>query len=141
MRKILFFLFLLIGVQTYSQEYKDTAFSVRGFTCQCKYNINIADDNKLFDRSEQAAYYPGGDEEWKKFVKKNIDKGFKGNHTVEIRLQVDKNGDLSSFVLLNKAPNQKYDEVLRVLKLSGKWHPSIQNGFCVKAYLRLTFEL
>ncbi len=141
MRKLFFLLFLLIRLQTYSQEYKDTSYSVRGFTCQCKYNINITDDTKIFDRTEQPAYYPGGEEEWKKFVKRNIDKGFKGKHTVQVRFQIDKNGDLSSFVLLNKAPNQKYEEVLRVLKLSGRWFPSLQNGFCVKAYVRLTFEL
>ena len=141
MRKILLFHFLLIWVQAYSQEYKDTSFTIRGFTCPCKYNINIADDNKIFDRSEQPAYYPGGEEEWKKFVKKNIDKGLKGNHTVEVRFQVDKNGDLSSYVLLNNAPAQKYEEVLRVIKLSGRWFPSLQNEFCVKAYHRLTFEL
>ena len=132
---------LLIGINSYSQEYKDTIFSIRDFTCHCKYNFNNEDDNKIFDRSEKPAYYPGGEEDWKKFVKKNIDTKFKGRDNVEIRFQVDKNGDLSAFLLLNKSPNQKYEEVIRVLKLSGKWFPSVQNGFCVKSYVRLTFEL
>ncbi len=141
MRKIFFLLSLLIGINSYSQEYKDTIFSIRDFTCHCKYNFNNEDDNKIFDRSEKPAYYPGGEEDWKKFVKKNIDTKFKGRDNVEIRFQVDKNGDLSAFLLLNKSPNQKYEEVIRVLKLSGKWFPSVQNGFCVKSYVRLTFEL
>ena len=142
MSKIIFSLFLLIvTLHSYSQEYKDTAFSVRGFTCPCKYNINIDDDNKIFDRSEKSAYYPGGEEEWNKFVKKNMDKGFKGKHEVEVRFEVDKNGDLGNFLLLNKAPNQKYEEILRLLKSSGKWFPSVQNGYCVKSYVRLSFEL
>ena len=55
-----------------------------------------------------------------------MDKGFKGNHPVEVRFEVNKNGDLSAFLLLNKAPNQKYEEVLRLLKSSGKWFPSVQ---------------
>ena len=142
MSKIIFSFFLLISVlQTYSQEFKDTTYSVRGFTCQCKYNFNIDDDNKIFDRAEKPAYYPGGEEDWKKFVKKNMDTKFKGKDNVEVRFQVDKNGDLSAFLLLNKAPNQKYEEVLRLLQSSGKWFPSLQNGYCVKSYVRLSFEL
>ena len=70
-----------------------------------------------------------------------MDKGLKGKDEVEVRFQVDKNGDLSTFLLMNKSPNQKYEEVLRLLKSSGKWFPSIQNGFCVKSYVRLSFEL
>lgn len=142
MSKIILLFFLLISVlHTYSQEFKDTALSVRGFTCLCKYNINIEDDNKIFDRSEKPAYYPGGEEEWKKFVKRNMDKGFKGKHDVEVRFEVDKNGDLGNFLLLNKTPNVKYEEILRILKLSGKWFPSVQNGYCVRSYVRLSFEL
>ena len=117
MRKLFLLLSLFLSLYTYSQEFTDTTFSVRGFTCQCKFNFNI------------------------EFVKKNMDKGFKGNHPVEVRFEVNKNGDLSAFLLLNKAPNQKYEEVLRLLKSSGKWFPSVQKGFCVKSYVRLSFEL
>jgi hypothetical protein len=141
MRKLFLLFSLITSFTASSQEFKDTTFSVRELTCQCKYNLNVEDDVKIFDRSEKPAYYPGGEEEWKKFVKKNMDKGFKGKDNVEVRFQVDKNGDISSFLLLNKSPNQKYEEVLRVLKLSGKWFPSLQNGFCVKSYVRLSFEL
>lgn len=141
MKKITLFIGLFICYNSFSQAAKDTTFSVREFTCQCKYNTNIEDDNKIFDRAEKLAYYPGGEDEWNKFVKKNMDKGFKGKHIVEVRFQVDKNGDLGGFLLLNKAPNQKYEEILRILKLSGKWFPSVQNGYCVKSYARLSFEL
>ena len=134
-------LFLLISLHTYSQEFKDTTFSVRGFTCQCKYNTNIRDDNKIFDRLEDPARYPGGESEWKKFVKKNLDKKWKGKDKVEVRFQADKNGDLFGFTLLNRAPNQKYEEVVRVLKLSGKWFPSVQDGYCIKSYVSLAFVL
>lgn len=141
MRSFFLLFSLFLALNSYSQEFKDTTFSVRGYVCQCKYNINPEEDNKIFDRSAKPAQYPGGDEEWKKFVKKNMDKGFKGKHPVEVRFEVDKNGDLSNFLLLNKAPNQKYEEVLRLLKSSGKWFPSVQSGFCVKSYVRLSFEL
>jgi hypothetical protein len=141
MRPILIILCFLTGLHAGAQQYKDTTFTERGFTCTCKYNFNSEDDNKLFDRSEIPARYPGGDAEWKKFVKMNIDRSYKGKHPVEIRFQVDKNGDLSTFMLQNKAPNQKYEEVVRLLRSSGKWFPSVQNGFCAKSYVRLSFEL
>ena len=60
---------------------------------------------------------------------------------MQVQFQVSKNGDLSEFTLLNRTPNQKYEEVLRVLKLSGKWFPSVQKGFCVKSSVRLVLEL
>ena len=120
---------------------KDTTFSVRGYTCNCKYNFNEEDDIGIFDLNEKPAHYPGGDEEWKKYVKKNLDKGFKGKDKVELRFQVDKNGNLSEFELMTRSPAQKYQEIVRVLKLCGKWFPSVQDGYCVKSYVRLTFEL
>ena len=104
------------------------------------YNYN--DNFKgIFYRSEQPARYPGGEREWKKFVKKNLDKSFKGEDKVEVQFQVDRNGDLSEFELMTWSPAQKYQEAVRILKLSGKWFPAIQNGYCVKAYFRQTFEL
>ncbi len=124
-----------------AQEHKDTTFNVQGHTCSCKYNFNVEDDNIIFDRNATKAYYPGGEDQWKKFVKKNLDKGFKGKDEVLVRFVVDKNGDLSDFTLVNRSPNQKYEEVLRILKLSGKWFPSVQKGFCVKSYLTLGFQL
>jgi hypothetical protein len=141
MRKIIFLYFFFIYHQSFSQSYKDTTFSVREFSCSCKYNLKPDDDKGIFDLSGKDAYYAGGEAEWKKFAKKNIDKGFKGKHTVELKFQVDKNGDLSLFTLLNKAPAQKYEEVVRVLKLSGKWFPSVQDGFCVKSFVSLFYEL
>ncbi len=141
MKKFSILFFLFTSLHTYSQEFKDTTFSIREFTCSCKYNLDPQEDNKIFDRSAKSAYYPGGENEWKKFAKKNLDKGFKGKHTVEVRFQVDKNGELSGFTLLSTAPAQKYEEVVRVLRSSGKWFPSVQNGFCVKSFVRLSFEL
>lgn len=141
MKNLFSFFLLLSALSVYSQQYKDTTFSVRGFTCTCKYNLNIEDDNKIFDLSEKPAHYPDGEEEWKKFVKKNLDKGFKGKEEVEVRFQVDKDGNLSAFELMTRSPAQKYQEIVRVLKLSGKWMPSVQNGYCVKSVVRATFNL
>ncbi len=123
MRKLLFLFLFLRGLPAVSQESKDTTFSVNGFTCSCKYNLNPEEDNKIFDLSEKPAHYPGGEDEWKKFVKKNLDKGLKGKDKVEVRFQVDKNGDLSSFEIMTRSPAQKFEEIVRILLLYGKWLP------------------
>lgn len=141
MRIICILLFFLPFLPGTAQSYKDTVLTVGEFSCACKYHINPEDDSRIFDHNAGTARYPGGEEAWEKFVKKNMDKSWKGKDKVEIRFQVDRNGDLASFMLLNKAPNQKYEEVVRLLKSSGKWFPSVQKGFCVKSYLRLAFEL
>lgn len=124
-----------------AQQYTDTVFTVGEFTCACRYHLNPEDDNRIFDHNAGPARYPGGEDAWNKYVKKNMDKSWKGKDKVEVRFQVDRNGDLSGFILLNKAPNQKYEEVVRLLKSSGKWFPAVQKGFCVKSPVRLVFEL
>lgn len=141
MRILVLILSSLVAWQAAAQSSKDTTYSERGFSCSCKYNLRVEDDNGIFDRNAKPAAYPGGEEEWKKFVKKNLDKSFKGKDKVEVKFQVDKNGDLSLFEVMTKSPAQKFEEIVRVLKLSGKWFPSVQDGFCVKSFLRLTFEL
>ncbi|MCX6315749.1 MAG: hypothetical protein NTW29_00545 [Bacteroidetes bacterium] len=141
MKKTLFILFIGCSTPGISQEYKDTVFTAGGHSCSCRYNFNEKDDNGIFDRNAKDPSFPGGEEEWNRFVKKNIDKSFKGKHTVEIKFIVDKNGDLSGFTVINSAPAQKYEEVVRVLKLSGKWFPSVQKGFCVKSIVTLKVTL
>lgn len=95
---------------------------------------------KPFDLNEKPAQFPGGADEWEKFVKKNIDKKLKGKHEVEVHFEVDERGQLSGFRLLNRAPNQKYEEVVRILRQSGTWFPAIQNGYCTKSIKRLKLE-
>lgn len=140
-RNLFLLVFLFSFSKLYSQEYKDTTFSVREHTCSCKYNLNNEDDKGIFDLNEKKARYPGGEDEWKKFLKKNLDKGWKGKDEVELRFQVDKNGDLSGYELMSRSPAQKFQEIVRVLKISGKWFPSVQKGFCVSSIVTLRVEL
>lgn len=84
-----------------------------------------------------------------KFNKKTYEKDLKKiyeeltNEKVEVQEKYDKETNHS----INKEEQAKwfqkiaamleeYEEVLRVLKLSGKWFPSIQNGYCLKSYVR-----
>lgn len=140
MRQLFLPISFLLSFEVSSQETKDTVFSVRGHSCPCKYNIHASADNRIFSRTPEPAYYPGGEDSWRKFLKKNLSNDFRGKHDLQVRFLVDKNGDLSEFVLLNfnnHIPDEKFEEVIRVLKLSGKWFPSIQGGYCVKSYVRL----
>lgn len=126
---------------SHSQVIKDTAFQIRGYSCSCKFVVSGQADIKPFDLHEQAPAYPGGEEEWKKFLKKNLDKSLKGKDKVELRFLVSAGGDLSGFTILNHAPAQKFEEVVRVLRLSGKWFPGVRNGYCVAGDVSMTAEL
>ncbi len=140
--RILLILSLLISADQLPAQsiIKDTTFVSGIHTCSCKFVVEGTADIKPFDLNEKPAYYPGGGDAWEKFVKKNIDKKLKGKHEVEVHFEVAADGELSGFRLLNRAPNQKYEEVVRLLRLSGKWFPAIQNGYCVKSIKRLKLE-
>jgi hypothetical protein len=140
MKIILLTLSCLLSNLLFSQKSIDTTFSIRDNTCQCKLVTEGTADVKPFDLNEKPAYYPGGEDEWKKFVKKNIDKKLKGKDVVEVHVEIDEKGELSGFRLLSRAANQKYEEAVYILKLSGKWFPAVQNGYCVKSVKRLVFE-
>ena len=143
MRQLLLPILFILGFEASSQQTKDTVFYVRGAACSCKYIIDSAGDNRIFSRQQDPAYYPGGEESWKKFLKKNLDeKAFKGKHEIQVRFLVDKNGDPSNFVHLNTTtPAEKFAEIVRVIKLSGKWFPSVQGGFCIRSYVRMMVPL
>ena len=144
MKKLFALGFLLMKFQAHAQQIKDTTFSVRGFTCQCKYNTIIEDKedkNKIFYRAEESAYYPGGENEWNSFIEENLDTNLKGKKKIfSVEVIINKEGNLTYFRLADKAKKKKYEEALRLLKMSGKWFPAIQNGYCVKSYHRIVFE-
>ncbi len=141
MKNLYLVLFLLLGENVIAQQTKDTTFQSGEYSCQCKLALDGKPDVKPFDLNEKPAYYPGGEDEWKKFVKKNINKKLKGKDEVEVYFEVDEKGTLSNYRLLNRAANQKYEEAVYLLKLSGKWFPAVQNGYCIKSVKKLKFEL
>jgi hypothetical protein len=138
---LLLLIFLLNYLSSFSQIISDTTFIVREYSCSCKYTKEGHPDIKPFDLDEKPPSYPGGDEAFKKFLKKNIDKGLKWKEKVNIKFRVDINGDLSRFQAINHAAVQKIQEVIRVLKLSGKWFPAVREGYCVEGEVAVTAEL
>lgn len=149
MRISLLILSVTLAFASAAQEARDTVFQIRGSSCSCKFNLDPAADKDVLlsgghstgSDAQQPAYYSKDEKDWQQFLKKNLNTGLKGKDEVEIRFQVNKNGDLSHFELLSASPAQKFQEVVRVLKLSGKWFPSIRNGYCIQSSLRQVFEL
>ncbi len=99
------------------------------------------DDNKVFEKVEIEAQFPGGEAAWGNFLRKNLngqvaaDNGAPaGSYTVWVQFIVDKEGNVSDIKPLT---NQGYGleaEAVRVLKKATKWTPAQQNGRQVKAY-------
>jgi protein TonB len=99
------------------------------------------DDNKVFEKVEVDASFPGGESSWRKFLEKNlnpstpVDNGAPaGSYTVWIQFIVDKEGNVSEIKPLTSHGYGMEAEAVRVLKKATKWVPAIQNGRNVKAY-------
>jgi protein TonB len=98
------------------------------------------DYDKTFTKVEIEAVYPGGSPAWLRFLSKNLrypDDAVSNEIQGEVIIQfiVDKEGNTSDFEAISgpdKGGLRK--EALRVLRLSGKWEPAIQNGRKVASY-------
>ncbi len=123
MNKVLFsLLFLFSGIGAYSQ---DTA----------------AVNNQIFETVEIEAEFPGGVEAWRNFLMKNLNPNVPvkngaplGKYTVYVQFIVAKDGTVREVVPLTKLEYGMENEVVQLLKKSGKWSPAIQHGRPVNAY-------
>lgn len=75
--------------------------------------------------------YPGGIDEFRKFVARNykrpnIDRNLKGQ--VLVQFVVEKDGSLSDIKVLRDLGHGTGAEAVRVVKISKKWNPGILNG-------------
>lgn len=106
----------------------------------------------IFIKVEKEAEFPGGMNEWLKFLERNCngqvatDHGAAtGRYTVIIRFVVDEEGNVSNLSPLTQHGFGMEDEAIRVIKKAAKkkWIPAIQNGRQVKAFRSqpITFEV
>ncbi|HSZ86739.1 MAG TPA: M56 family metallopeptidase [Puia sp.] len=107
-----------------------------------KDQVQTDDDNIIFTKVEIGASYPGGQQEWIKYLMNSFrypDKAVKEQiqGTVVVKYIVDKEGNVSD-VVAESGPTEGglREEAIRVIKNSGKWVPAMQNGRKVKAYNR-----
>jgi len=95
----------------------------------------------VFVRVEIEPSFPGGEKAWHQFLEKNINVNVpvsknapKRTYTVVVQFIVDREGNLSDLRPLTNHGYGMEDEAMRVMKMSPKWKPAIQNGHIVKAY-------
>lgn len=101
----------------------------------------VEDENKIFEKVEVEASFPGGDAGWRRFLERNVngqvasDNGApEGTYTVVIQFIVDKSGTISDVKPMTKHGYGMEEEAVRAIKRGPKWVPAIQNGRNVNAY-------
>jgi protein TonB len=101
------------------------------------------DENKVFNKVEIEAEYPGGTPAWTKYLRNNLDANAPidnganpGEYTVIVRFIVSKDGSISDVQAETKHGYGMEAEAMRVIKKGPKWTPAQQNGRFVNAYRR-----
>ena len=106
--------------------------------------------DKIFNKVEKEAAFPGGDPAWRKYLVKNlnpnvpIDNGaVMGLYTVIVKFVVSTDGSISGIEAETNLGYGMEKEVMRIIKNSGNWEPAYQDGKTVNAYRRqpVTFSV
>jgi periplasmic protein TonB len=99
------------------------------------------DENKIFDKVEIEAGFPGGEGKWRQYLERNCngqvasDNGApEGTYTTIVQFVVDKEGNISDVRPLTSHGFGMEEEAMRVIRKGPKWTPAVQNGRHVKAY-------
>jgi len=108
------------------------------------------DENKIFEKVEVEAAFPGGDVKWRQYLTNNLradvpveNQAPEGTYTTVIQFVVDKEGVISDVRAMTNHGYGMEEEAIRVIKKGPKWTPAIQNGRQVKAYRKqpITFQV
>ena len=108
------------------------------------------DENKIFDKVEIEAGFPGGDSKWRQYLERTlnanvpVDNGApEGTYTTVIQFVVDKEGNISDVKAMTNHGYGMEQEAIRVIQKGPKWTPAVQNGRQVKAYRKqpITFQV
>ncbi len=104
-------------------------------------SANSETTNAIFERVDVEATFPGGIDEWRHFLERNLnpnvplDNGAPcGKYTVYVQFIVDKDGRVSDIKPLTHEGFGMEQEVVRIMKESGLWDPAMMKGKPVKAY-------
>lgn len=103
-------------------------------------------DGPTFVKVEIEAEYPGGTPAWNLFLGKNLHypdaalgNGIQG--TVMVRFIVDTAGNISDIKAISgPAKGGLREEAVRVVGISGKWTPAIQNAHKVRSYKKIPLQ-
>jgi protein TonB len=99
------------------------------------------DLNKVFEKVEVEASFPGGEREWRKYLERNLDANTpvdngapEGSYTVVVQFIVDREGNISDVKALTSHGYGMEEEATKIIRKGPKWVPAVQNGRQVKAY-------
>lgn len=107
-------------------------------------------EERIFERVEIEASFPGGDDAWRKYLEQNLNAAVPlqynapaGTYTVIVQFVVDKDGKITDIKALTSHGFGMESEVIRFLKKAPRWNPAIQDGRKVKAYRKqpVTFQV
>jgi len=99
-------------------------------------------DTRIFTAVEHAPDFPGGVDKFYKFLQQNIKypaeaRNKKVEGKVFVSFIVEKDGALSNLKIIRDLGAGCGNEALRVMKLSPKWNPGVQNGHKVRVQYTL----
>ncbi|MEM0939312.1 MAG: energy transducer TonB [Bacteroidota bacterium] len=116
MKNVVLLTLLINSIQTYSQEYD-----------------SIASDGEKFIKVEESAQFPGGLNEWTKYLKKNLKypkEARRNNITgrVFLKFVVDEEGSVTNIKVLRSLGYGCDKEAIRLLSETPKWIPAKANN-------------
>ncbi|MCP9750272.1 energy transducer TonB [Ferruginibacter sp. HRS2-29] len=101
------------------------------------------DENKIFNKVEVEAEFPGGSAAWTRYIRNNlnanapVDNGAPpGTYQVIVRFIVSRDGTISDVTPETKFGYGMEEEAVKIIKKGPKWTPALQNGRNVNAYRR-----
>jgi len=112
--------------------------------------IDSGAEGKIFEKVDEEAYFPGGEETWRSYLGQNlnpsvpVDKGAPaGLYTVYIQFVVGLDGKIYDIKPLTKHGYGMEGEVIRIIRKSPPWVPAVQHGKPVNAYRKqpVTFQV
>jgi protein TonB len=107
------------------------------------------DENKVFQKVEIDAQFPGGENAWNKYIKREIERYIDElqdagqNGTCIVQFIVDKEGNISDVEALTMKGTKLAEICINAIKKGPKWTAAEQNGRRVKAYRKqpVTFQI
>ena len=126
---------VVTNTATVGKDNKNTNF-------QSPKKLTTSEPNKIiFTEAEIAPSFPGGVENWKKYLMRNLDASIAvkerlgaGSYTFITKFIVYEDGSLSDFTSEKNINDTIAKYCIEVIKKGPKWKPAMQNGHVVAAY-------
>jgi N-acetylmuramoyl-L-alanine amidase len=111
--------------------------------------LKVQDGDKVFQKVETEAKFPGGDAAWAKYISASLNKVIDSLQTENktgtcvVQFIVDMDGNISEVEPVTMQGTLLSRTIVDALKQGPKWIPAMQNGHKVKAYRRqpVTFQI